>query len=61
MYMMLSCWHHGAQDLQCALGWFAAGMRISTCKSEVLVLDRKEVVYPLLVAQKMDGWLQSFY
>ncbi|XDV11655.1 hypothetical protein PO909_000531 [Leuciscus waleckii] len=40
------------QDLQHALGWFAAeceaaGMRISTSKSEAMVLSRKRVVCPL--------------
>ncbi|KAI3374597.1 hypothetical protein L3Q82_021177 [Scortum barcoo] len=40
------------QDLQHVLGWFAAkcevaGMRISTSKSEAMVIDRKRVACPL--------------
>ena len=43
-----------SQDLQHALGRFAAeceaaGMRISTSKSEAMVLDRKKVACPLRV------------
>lgn len=34
------------QDLQCVLGWFAAGMRISTSNSESAVLDWKKVACP---------------
>ncbi|KAI3355516.1 hypothetical protein L3Q82_018346 [Scortum barcoo] len=46
--MMLSCWLHSSQDLQHVLERFAAeceaaGMRISTSKSEAMVLDRKRV------------------
>ena len=42
------------QDLQCALGRFAAeceaaGMKISSSKSEAMVLDRKKVACPLQV------------
>ncbi|KAI3360636.1 hypothetical protein L3Q82_002501 [Scortum barcoo] len=53
--MMLSCWLHSSQDLQHVLERFAAeceaaaGMRISTSKSEAMVLDRKRVVCPLRV------------
>ncbi|KAI3359406.1 hypothetical protein L3Q82_002909 [Scortum barcoo] len=54
--MMLSCWLHSSQDLQHVLERFAAeceaaGMRISTSKSEAMVLDRKRVACPLRV-----GW-----
>ncbi|KAI3354838.1 hypothetical protein L3Q82_004643 [Scortum barcoo] len=50
--MMLSCWLHSSQDLQHVLERFAAeceaaGMRISTSKSEAMVLDRKRVACPL--------------
>ena len=43
-----------SQDLQHVLGWFAAeceaaGMKISTSKSEAMVLDRKKVAYSLRV------------
>ncbi|GAA6064832.1 receptor-type tyrosine-protein phosphatase F-like, partial [Tachysurus ichikawai] len=46
------------QDLQCALGRFAAeceaaGMRISTSKSEAMVLSRKRVACPL------SGWWRA--
>ncbi|KAI3370214.1 hypothetical protein L3Q82_024997, partial [Scortum barcoo] len=46
--MMLSCWLSLGQDLQHVLGRIAAkceaaGMRISTSKSEAMVLDRKRV------------------
>ncbi|KAI3377238.1 hypothetical protein L3Q82_009150, partial [Scortum barcoo] len=52
--MMLSCWLHQGQDLQHVLERFAAeceaaGMRISTSKSEAMVLDQKRVVCPLQV------------
>ncbi|KAK3560466.1 hypothetical protein QTP86_009626 [Hemibagrus guttatus] len=45
--MMLSCWHLQAWTFQHALGRFAAeceaaGMRVSTSKSEAMVLDRKK-------------------
>ncbi|KAI3353034.1 hypothetical protein L3Q82_019606 [Scortum barcoo] len=54
LQMMLSCWLHSSQDLQHVLERFAAeceaaGMRISTSKSEAMVLDRKRVVCPLRV------------
>ncbi|KAI3369145.1 hypothetical protein L3Q82_026103, partial [Scortum barcoo] len=53
LQMMLSCWIHQART-QHVLAWFAAeceaaGMRISTSKSETMVLDRKRVAYPLRV------------
>ncbi|KAI3369675.1 hypothetical protein L3Q82_024520 [Scortum barcoo] len=53
--MMLSCWLHQGQDLQCVLGSSlqpkceAAERRISTSKSEAMVLDRKRVACPLRV------------
>ena len=48
---------HGGSDLQLSLGWFAAeceaaGMRISTFKSEAMVLGRKRVDRPLQVEGK---------
>ncbi|KAI3368000.1 hypothetical protein L3Q82_026820 [Scortum barcoo] len=47
LQMMLSCWLHSSQDLQHVLERFAAeceaaGMRISTSKSEAMVLDREK-------------------
>ncbi|KAI3365932.1 hypothetical protein L3Q82_009701 [Scortum barcoo] len=47
-------WEEFGQDLQHVLEWFAAeceaaGMRISTSKSEAMVLDRKRVACPLRV------------
>ncbi|KAI3372277.1 hypothetical protein L3Q82_022782 [Scortum barcoo] len=59
LVMMLSCWLHQGQDLQRVLERFAAecevaGMRISTSKSEAMVLDdrkRVDVPCPLL-----GGW-----
>ncbi|KAI3356590.1 hypothetical protein L3Q82_017791 [Scortum barcoo] len=47
LQMMLSCWLHSSQDLQHVLERFAAeceaaGMRISTSKSEAMVLFRPE-------------------
>ncbi|KAI3355396.1 hypothetical protein L3Q82_018240 [Scortum barcoo] len=56
LQMMLSCWlHQSSQDLQHVLERFAAeceaaGMRISTSKSEAMVLDRKRVACPLRVS-----------
>ncbi|KAI3371503.1 hypothetical protein L3Q82_024088 [Scortum barcoo] len=52
--MMLSCWLHQASNLQHVLEWYAAereaaGMRISTSKSEAMVLNRKRVACPLRV------------
>ncbi|KAI3362009.1 hypothetical protein L3Q82_012346 [Scortum barcoo] len=45
LQMMLSCWLHSSQDLQHVLGRSAAGMRISTSKSEAMVqLDRKREI-----------------
>ncbi|XP_058616632.1 uncharacterized protein LOC131530397 [Onychostoma macrolepis] len=50
------------QDLWHALGWFAAeceaaGMRISTSKSEAMVLSRKKVACPLQVGGEFLGVL----
>ena len=52
-------------DLQQALGWFAAeceasGMRISTSKSEAMVLDRKKVVCPLRVGGEPLPQVEEF-
>ncbi|KAI3359906.1 hypothetical protein L3Q82_014246 [Scortum barcoo] len=52
--MLLSCWLHQAKDLQHVLERFAAEcevaeMRISTSKSEAMVLNRKRVACPLRV------------
>ncbi|KAI3354314.1 hypothetical protein L3Q82_018844, partial [Scortum barcoo] len=50
--MMLSCWlYQASQDLQYVLHECeAAGMRISTSKSEAMVLDQKRV------APQQGGW-----
>ena len=53
------------QDLQCALGRFAAecdmaGMRISTSKSEAMVLDRKKVTCPLWVGGEPLPQVEEF-
>ncbi|XDV26977.1 hypothetical protein PO909_030586 [Leuciscus waleckii] len=53
------------QDLQHALGWFAAGceaagMRISTSKSEAMVLSRKRVACPLQVGGEFLPQVEEF-
>ncbi|KAJ0002649.1 hypothetical protein NQD34_007798 [Periophthalmus magnuspinnatus] len=53
-----------SQNLQQALGRFAgeceaAGMKISTSKSEAMVLDRKKVVCPLWVESPCLKWRSS--
>ncbi|KAI3370691.1 hypothetical protein L3Q82_007248 [Scortum barcoo] len=53
------------QDLQHVLGWFAAkceaaGMRISTSKSEAMVLDRKRVACPLRVGGEVLPQVEVF-
>ncbi|KAI3359031.1 hypothetical protein L3Q82_015433 [Scortum barcoo] len=53
------------QDLQHVLGWFAAeceaaGMRISTSKSEAMVLDRKRVACPLRVGGEVLPQVEEF-
>ncbi|KAI3368473.1 hypothetical protein L3Q82_025489 [Scortum barcoo] len=63
--MMLSCWLHSSQDLQHVLEWFAAeceaaGMRISTSKSEAMVLDRKRVACPLRVSGEVLPQVEEF-
>ncbi|KAI3366592.1 hypothetical protein L3Q82_009277 [Scortum barcoo] len=63
--MMLSCWLHSSQDLQHVLERFAAeceaaGMRISTSKSEAMVLDRKRVVCPLRVGGEVLPQVEEF-
>ncbi|KAI3377171.1 hypothetical protein L3Q82_009083 [Scortum barcoo] len=64
--MMLSCWLHSSQDLQqsvlerFAAECEAAGMRISTSKSEAMVLDRKRVVCPLWVSGEVLPQVEEF-
>ncbi|KAI3371955.1 hypothetical protein L3Q82_006827 [Scortum barcoo] len=53
------------QDLQHVLEWFAAeceaaGMRISTSKSEAMVLDRKRVACPLQVGGEVLPQVEEF-
>ncbi|KAI3372478.1 hypothetical protein L3Q82_022972 [Scortum barcoo] len=53
------------QDLQHVLGWFAAeceaaGMRISTSKSEAMVLNRKRVACPLRVGGEVLPQMEEF-
>ncbi|KAI3374252.1 hypothetical protein L3Q82_005946 [Scortum barcoo] len=53
------------QDLQHVLEWFAAeceaaGMRISTSKSEAMVLDRKRVACPLRVGGEILPQVEEF-
>ncbi|KAJ0063551.1 hypothetical protein NL108_003867 [Boleophthalmus pectinirostris] len=53
------------QDLQCALGRFAAeceaaGMKISSSKSEAMVLDRKKVACPLRVGGESLPQVEKF-
>ncbi|KAK3523213.1 hypothetical protein QTP86_022937 [Hemibagrus guttatus] len=60
--MMLSCW---LLDLQHALGRFAAeceatGMRVSTSKSEAMVLDRKKVACTLQVGGEVLPQVEQF-
>ncbi|KAI3358771.1 hypothetical protein L3Q82_015170, partial [Scortum barcoo] len=64
-WMMLSCWLHSSQDLQHVLERFAAeceaaGMRISTSKSEAMVLDRKRVACPLRVGGEVLPQVEEF-
>ncbi|KAI3357036.1 hypothetical protein L3Q82_003671 [Scortum barcoo] len=54
-----------SQDLQHVLGRFAAecevaGMRISTSKSEAMVLDRKRVACPLQVGGEVLPQVEEF-
>ncbi|KAK3519761.1 hypothetical protein QTP70_003904 [Hemibagrus guttatus] len=54
-----------SQDLQHALGWFAAvcevtWMRISTSKSKVMVLNRKKVACPLQVGGEFLPQVEEF-
>ncbi|KAI3364954.1 hypothetical protein L3Q82_001118 [Scortum barcoo] len=64
--MMLSCWLHSSQDLQHVLERFAAeceaaGMRISTSKSEAMVLSTgKGVVCPLRVSGEVLPQVEEF-
>ncbi|KAI3357129.1 hypothetical protein L3Q82_015603 [Scortum barcoo] len=53
------------QDLQHVLEWFAAeceaaGMRISTSKSEAMILDRKRVACPLRVGGEVLPQVEEF-
>ncbi|KAI3367896.1 hypothetical protein L3Q82_026726, partial [Scortum barcoo] len=64
-FMMLSCWTSSSQDLQRVLERFAAeceaaGMRISTSKSEAMVLDRKRVACPLRVGGEVLPQVEEF-
>ncbi|KAI3363688.1 hypothetical protein L3Q82_001312 [Scortum barcoo] len=65
--MMLSCWLHQARTFSYVLEWFAAeceaaGMRISTSKSEAMVLDldRKRVACPLRVGGEVLPQVEEF-
>ncbi|KAI3370041.1 hypothetical protein L3Q82_024842 [Scortum barcoo] len=63
--MMLSCWLHQARTVQHVLERFAAeceaaGMRISTSKSEAMVLDRKRVACPLRVGGEVLPQVEEF-
>ncbi|KAK3563883.1 hypothetical protein QTP86_004822 [Hemibagrus guttatus] len=49
-----------SQDLQHALGCFSAGMRVSTSKSEALVLDRKKVACTLQVGGEFLHQVEEF-
>ncbi len=48
------------RDLRHALGRFAAGMRISTSKSEAMVLSRKKVACPLQVGEVFLPQVEEF-
>ncbi|KAI3353692.1 hypothetical protein L3Q82_004928 [Scortum barcoo] len=63
--MMLSCWLHQARTFSVCLERFAAeceaaGMRISTSKSEAMVLDRKRVACPLRVGGEVLPQVEEF-
>ncbi|KAI3353374.1 hypothetical protein L3Q82_019912 [Scortum barcoo] len=66
LWGVLSCWLHQCQDLQHVLERFAAeceaaGMRISTSKSdEAMVLDRKRVACPLRVSGEVLPQVEEF-
>ncbi|KAK3527334.1 hypothetical protein QTP86_021953 [Hemibagrus guttatus] len=47
-------------DLQHALGHFAAGMRVSTSKSEAMVLDQKKVACTLEVGGEVSPQVEEF-
>ncbi|KAI3375113.1 hypothetical protein L3Q82_021636 [Scortum barcoo] len=58
LQMMLSCWLHQARTFSMYWSWFAAecevaGMRISTSKSEAMVLDQKRKGWCAL-----SGWVE---
>ncbi|KAI3358949.1 hypothetical protein L3Q82_015335 [Scortum barcoo] len=63
--MMLSCWLHQARTFSMYWRRFAAeceaaGMRISTSKSEAMVLDRKRVACPLRVGGEVLPQVEEF-
>ncbi|KAI3369206.1 hypothetical protein L3Q82_007445 [Scortum barcoo] len=63
--MMLSCWLHQARTFSVCWKRFAAeceaaGMRISTSKSEAMVLDRKRVACPLRVGGEVLPQVEEF-
>ncbi|KAI3376109.1 hypothetical protein L3Q82_016635 [Scortum barcoo] len=63
--MMLSCWLHQARTFSMYWSRFAAeceaaGMRISTSKSEAMVLDRKRVACPLQVGGEVLPQVEEF-
>ncbi|KAI3364636.1 hypothetical protein L3Q82_011416 [Scortum barcoo] len=63
--MMLSCWLHQARTFSVYWGGLqqkceAAGMRISTSKSEAMVLDRKRVACPLRVGGEVLPQVEEF-
>ncbi|KAI3358259.1 hypothetical protein L3Q82_003257 [Scortum barcoo] len=63
--MMLSCWLHQARTFSVYWRRFAAeceaaGMRISTSKSEAMVLDRKRVACPLQVGGEVLPQVEEF-
>ncbi|KAI3365879.1 hypothetical protein L3Q82_000865 [Scortum barcoo] len=63
--MMLSCWLHQARTFSMYWSRFAAeceaaGMRISTSKSEAMVLDRKRVACPLRVGGEVLPQVEEF-
>ncbi len=63
--MMLSCWTLQDRHLRHALGRFAteceaAGMRISTSKSEAMVLSRKKVACSLQVGEVFLPQVEEF-
>ncbi|KAI3367151.1 hypothetical protein L3Q82_008206 [Scortum barcoo] len=65
LHMMLSCWLHQARTFSVCWSGLqpkceAAGMRISTSKSEAMVLDRKRVACPLRVGGEVLPQVEEF-